>query len=240
VHPAVIAVWAAVLAAAHLLPTIPIVGSGSTFSVSSALVPLAGILFGPVGGALCAAAGNFLGSLIAPHTAWLGLGTFIVGTTTAFTAGLAAWGYWPLGLGVIALGTAAWFTQEIGRSVPLYPAVFYGLGALAVILSGLCTRLLFRSPQNVRSVNALRFPAVWLAAFGGLVAGASIGNFFGLLLLRWPARIWPPLILVSPVERAIFALGSALIGVPLLIGLPKMGIIAGPQSKDADGEEEPD
>ena len=94
-HPAVVAVWAAVVAAGHLLPAIPILGTGSTFSLASSLSPLSGIFFGPIAGALCSAAGGFIGNLIAPHTAWMGLGTFILGTITAFTSGCIAWGKWP-------------------------------------------------------------------------------------------------------------------------------------------------
>ena len=87
IHPAVIAAWAALISVGNLLPSLPIVGTGGTFSVSSALIPLAGILFGPVGGAICAAIGGFIGQLIAPHTAWLGIITFVVGAFNAFVAG---------------------------------------------------------------------------------------------------------------------------------------------------------
>src|SRR5215475_14542520 len=95
IHPATVAVWAAVLSVGYLLPTIPIIGTGGTFSLTTALLPLSGVFFGPIAGALCAAVAGFIGSLIAPHTAWMGMGTFIIGTTTAFTAGCIAWGSWP-------------------------------------------------------------------------------------------------------------------------------------------------
>ena len=63
VHPSVIAVWAALIAVATLLPSIPMLGTGSTFSVSTALLPLAGVFFGPIGGAVCAAIGLFIGQI---------------------------------------------------------------------------------------------------------------------------------------------------------------------------------
>ena len=87
-HPAVIAVWAALIAAVMLVPAFPIIGTGATFSVSSALFPLAGIFFGPVAGALCAAIGAFVGHLIAPHTAFFGPLSFLVPTLGAFCAGV--------------------------------------------------------------------------------------------------------------------------------------------------------
>ena len=41
VHPAMIAVWAALMSVSGLLPTFPVFGTGGNFSVSYALAPLA-------------------------------------------------------------------------------------------------------------------------------------------------------------------------------------------------------
>ena len=224
IHPAAAAVWAALVAAGHLLPTIPVLGTGAFFSLSHALSPLSGIFFGPLAGALCSAAGGFTGSLIAPHTAWMGPFTFIMGTVTAFTSGCIAWGKWPPvtvsgngsfvingGIIVYAAGTALWFTQETGRRVFIFPAVYYGLGFNAMI-----TGIIFAGRMLVSSNRFLKFPAIWLCAFGGLIGGASIGNFFSLVLYRQPGEIWTALTAASPVERAVFALGAMIIGAPLL------------------------
>jgi uncharacterized membrane protein len=240
IHPAIVAVWAAVVAAGNLLPTIPILGTGATFSLSSALSPLSGIFFGPIAGALCSAVGGFLGSLIAPHTAWMGLGTFIIGTVTAFTTGCIAWGKWPpvkiSGNGSIILsgalviyiiGTILWFTQETGRSVIRFPLVFYGLGFIAMIAGIIFAPRMFKSPRRI-----LKFPAIWLCAFSGLIGGATVGNFFALVLFQHPREIWLLLTALAPVERAVFALGAMFIGVPLLAGLNKIGIYAGPQEDE--------
>ena len=242
IHPAVVAVWAAIVAAGHIFPTIPIWGTGSVFSLTSALSPLSGIFFGPVAGALCSAVGGFIGSLIAPHTAWMGIGTFIIGTTTAFTSGCLAWGKWPAvsisgngnfifngGIIVYIAGTVLWFTQEIGRSIILFPVVYYGLGFTAMIAAILFAGKMFTNPSRI-----LKFPAIWLCAFGGLIGGATVGNFFSLVLYKLPKEIWTALIIVAPIERAVFALGAMLIGAPLLAGLNKIGIFAGPQSAEAD------
>jgi len=240
IHPAVVAVWAAICAAGFLLPTVPIWGTGSVFSVSSALAPLSGIFFGPIAGALCSAAGGFTGSLIAPHTAWMGLGTFIIGTVTAFTAGCIAWGNRPPvilnkhgsfiisgGIIVYITGTVLWFTQETGRKTILLPLVSYSLGFVVMITGIIFARRLFAGKSRL-----LKFPAIWLCAFGGLTGGASIGNFFSLLLYDLPGELWKALAFVQPVERAVFALGAMLIGVPLLEGLNKIGIRAGPQQEE--------
>jgi len=244
VHPAVISVWAAVIAAGHLLPTFPILGTGGSFSLSTVLYPLSGLFFGPLAGALCSAVGGFIGSLIAPHTAWMGLGTFIVGTTTAFTTGCIAWGKMPVvavsstgnfiingGIIVYITGTILWFTQEIGRSVMRFPLIFYGLGFTAMMIA-----LIFAPKMFAHKSRVLKFPAVWLCAFGGLTGGAAIGNFFSLVLYKQPREIWMALTIAAPVERAIFAAAAMLVGVPLLAGLNKIGIFACPS--EADGEED--
>lgn len=235
-HPAVIAVWAAIIAMGHILPTIPISGTGSTFSLSAALLPLSGIFFGPVTGALCSAAGGFIGNLIAPHTAWMGMATFIIGTTTAFTSGCAAWGRWPLvsvnargsfivngGIIVYILGTILWFTQETGRSVMLFPLVYYGAGFIALIIGSVFSGAMFASGKK-----GLLLSAVWLCAFGGMIGGATVGNFFSLILYKLPREVWLTLTVAAPLERAGFSLGAILIGVPLLVCLPKIGIFVGP------------
>lgn len=244
VHPAVIAVWAAVVAAAHVVPAIPILGTGSNFSLAAALSPLSGILFGPIAGAICSAAGGFIGNLVAPHTAWMGLGTFIIGTTTAYTTGCVAWGIWPPitinrrgslvvsgGIIVYLIGTILWFTQEIGRSLVLFPAVYYSMGFAAFIAGGI-----FAGSTLTGKNFALKFPVLWLCAFGGMIGGATVGNFFSMLLYRMPRETWLYLTFAAPIERAIFSLGTALIGVPLLAGLQKIGIFAGPQLEPDDSE----
>ena len=239
IHPAVIAVWAAVVAAAHIVPAIPMLGTGSNFSLSAVLSPISGIFFGPVFGALCSAAGGFAGSLVAPHTAWLGLGTFIIGAVTAFTSGCIAWGGWPPvsvnrrgslvingGIMVYLIGTVLWFSQEIGRSLVIFPIVFYGAGFAALIIGSVCAGKFLAGSNNTK-----KFPAVWLCAFGGMTGGATIGNFFSMALYQLPKETWIYLTVAAPIERAVFSLGAALVAVPLLAGLAKIGISVGPQEE---------
>lgn len=227
-HPAVIAVWAALISVAHMLPTLPIIGTGGTFSVSTALFPLAGIFFGPLAGALCAALGSFIGQILAPHTAWMGLATFMVGTINAFTAGLVSRGRPLPAVGIIFLGTLLWFSTAIGRQAPMFPAVFYTLGAVAALLGGYLGSRWLAGPNA-----ALKSVGLWLTAYAGFVGAASIANYFSLVIFKLPPQVWMYLTFVSPAERALFATGSAIIGIPLLLTLPKVGIFAGPQPVEA-------
>jgi uncharacterized membrane protein len=239
IHAAVIAVWAALVAAAHIIPSVPILGAGSSFTLAVALYPLSGIFFGPLAGALCSAAGGFIGGLIMPHTAWIGPFTFIIGTTTAFTTGCIAWGNWPPitisrrgsfvingGIIVYLIGTVLWFSQEIGRKVIVFPAVYYSAGFAALIAGSIFAGRIFAGKNQ-----AVKFPVLWLCAFGGMIGGATIGNFFSLILLRMPRENWLLLTVMAPIERLIFSFAAALIGTPLLAGLAKIGIFVGPQEE---------
>lgn len=232
-HPAVLAVWAAIIAVAHMLPSIPLLGTGGTFSVSSALVPLAGVFFGPIGGAICAAIGNFIGQILAPHTAWMGIATFTIGTLNAFMSGCVSKGKWPWAVGITVIGTILWFSHEIGRQAPLFAIVFYGLGIIMAIIGGT-----FGSKMIKEDKFAKKFAAIWLASFAGMVGAASIANYFSLVVYQLPATLWNVLVPISPIERTIFSIGAAIIGVPLLIGLPKVGIFVGPEAELAEDEDD--
>jgi len=245
-HAALIAVWAAATAAAQMIPTIPMLGTGRAFSLAAALTPLAGVFFGPIYGALCAAVGGFAGSFLAPLTAWLGPWTFVPGMVTAFTAGCIAWGGWPPvrisqrgsfvvngGIVALILGTALWLSHETGRSVLRLPAVFYGAGLAALIAGSMFAR---RALAGKRS--APKFPALALCAFGGMAGGAGVGNFFGLALFDHPREMWMALAFLAPLERIAFSIGSALIGLPLLASLPKIGVFIGPQEEPEGAEAE--
>jgi len=240
IHPAVIAVWAALVSASHIIPSVPMLGTGSNFSFAAALSPLSGIFFGPIAGALCSAAGGFVGSLVAPHTAWLGLGTFIIGTVTAFTSGCIAWSDWPPvsinqrgalvvngGIIVYLAGVLLWFSQETGRGLPLFPIVYYGAGFAALVVGSVFSGRILAGKRHT-----LKFLAVWLCAFGGMTGGATIGNFFSLVLYKLPRETWIYLTVAAPIERAVFSIGAALIGVPLLAALPKVGIQVGPMTNN--------
>ena len=233
-HPAVISVFAAVIAASALLPAIPIFGTGGTFSVSTALIPLAGVLFGPIAGALCAAIGGFVGQLIAPSTAWLGIATFLIGVVAAFTAGLVCAKKWIYALGIILLGTVLWFCVPIGQQAPMFAIVFYGFGIVA------CIPAAFFGNSWIKSNNVLKKTvAVFLSSFIAMVASAALANVAALLVFQIPAETWTVLAFVAPFQRAVFAIGSVIVGVPLLVGLPKIGIFIGPKiDEDVEAEAE--
>jgi hypothetical protein len=163
--------------------------------------------------------------MLAPHTAWMGIATFITGVFTGTIAGFVSRGNWKIPVGILALFTVAWLTHPIGREAIIFPAVFYTLGLITILLGGF-----FAKKWLLGDNKFLQGAAIWLSAFSGFVLAAGFANYVGgLLMLQLPAKVWIGLTALAPIERTMFSLGAAIIGVPLLIGLPKIGLFVGPK-----------
>ena len=178
VHPAVIAVWSALIASAHLLPAVVLIGTGGTMSVSTALLPLAGIFFGPISGTLCAAIGQFIGFLIAPSGAWLGMFTWLIGTCTAFTAALISHGKGYIGIGMLAVSIVLWFTTKIGQQAWIFAAVFGGYGMVCMLLGT------FFAKRFILSKNILlKAIGIFLCGVAGMITSAMFADVASIICL---------------------------------------------------------
>lgn len=232
VHPAIVAVWAAITAVSRLLPTFPLIGVGGTFTVANVLVPLAGVFFGPWAGLLCAAIGGAIGQLIFPLSAWAGPFSFVIPAVGGLAAGFVMRRSWLWPVVIIVLLGAAWYAFPEGREAWMMPPV-YMIGILAAILGALWGSRWLTDENRVKM-----FVAIFLVSLAGIVASQALGNLFYLVMVRPP---WPEvarLAVQGPVERIIFALAAAIVGVPLLTALPKVGVLVGPALYEEEMEEE--
>jgi hypothetical protein len=220
-HPAVIAVWAALIAVVTLVPAFPIIGTGATFSVSAALVPLAGILFGPIPGALCAAIGAFIGQLIAPHTVFFGPLSFLIPALNALCAGFAMQKKWYVPVIGVVVFSAAWLLSPLGRAAWFEP-IIWTMGVIASLIGWLVASDWIGSDNRTRL-----FVGVFLAAMAGTIVDHGFGSLWALILFQLPREVWLTVLPLAPIERTLFSVGAAIIGTPLLIGLPKIGILVG-------------
>ncbi|HHU33069.1 MAG TPA: ECF transporter S component [Clostridia bacterium] len=227
VHPAVIAVWAAFIAIAQMLPVIPVFGTGATFGLSDSVVVLSGILFGPWAGALASAIGGFLGQIIAPHGAVFGVVTFICPALAAMVAGLLMKKKWPHVIGIFAILGLAWFAFPLGRTAWFQPVVNY------------TPSILLAYPAATWGVNLIRsqdfkkmFVGITLLCTIGGCASLAIGNTMALPMFALPRELWLAVLPISVPQRILFAILAAVIGVPLLIGLPKIGVTVGTKLLD--------
>lgn len=235
VHPAMIAVWAALISVAGLLPTFPVFGTGGNFSVSYALAPLAGIMFGPWAGALTVAIGELLGTFIAPHAATLGIFTFLINTSNSFVAGFLCRKKWQVCFIFTLVLTGVWFIIPMGREAALYAFVVYGAGLLMAPVGGILGTRLYAGG------GFKRFIGLFLMVWPCYITGSIVGNIITLFLVDIPAELWNTLLVwMTPFERTLFSLGATIIGVPLLVGLPKISIYVGPEYDSAEEEDDLD
>lgn len=222
VHPAVIAVWAAFIAIAGLLPVIPVFGTGATFSLSDSAVVLAGVMFGPLAGTLSAAIGGFLGQLLAPHAAVFGVVTFVCPTLAALTAGLLLKRKWVYVLGIFAVLTVLWYLFPLGRSAWFQPLVNYPLAVILIYPAAIWGFKLLSSLDYKKM-----FLGVLMISFIGSCASMALGNTMALPMFALPREVWLGVLPIAVPQRILFAILAAVIGVPLLVGLPKIGVTVG-------------
>jgi len=124
-HPAIIAVWAALIAVASLLPAFPMIGgTGGTFSIANAIIPLSGVLFGPWAGAIAAGVGSFIGQLLAPNTVIFGPLQFILSIISALVSGWCMEKKWLWSLLALALFTVLFWFIPPGNTAPVFPVVY--------------------------------------------------------------------------------------------------------------------
>jgi hypothetical protein len=223
-NPGVLAVWAALYAVASLLSVMPVFGTGAFFTLSWILMPLAGILFGPWLGAISIGVGAFIGQLIAPHTAVFGLVSFILPTIGAIGAGLAMQRRWIWPLVAILVPGMAWYIFPLGREAWFWPSL-YLLGVLAIAVGWI------RGGDWLRSESRTRmFAGLFVTAMTGIIVDTSAGGLLALHVFALPKEVWLFVLPIAFGERLLFALGAAIVGVPLMVALPKVGVPVGPKT----------
>jgi hypothetical protein len=210
------------MAIARLLPTIPLVGIGSTFTVANVLVPLAGVFFGPWAGLLCAAIGGAIGYWIFPMSAWAGPFTILIPAVGGLAAGFAMRRNWLWPVVIIAALGAAWYVFPMGRAAWFMPPV-YLLGVVAAVLGAI-----WGARWLTADNKAKMFAGIFSVSLTGIVASQAMGNLFWLALFAPPPAQVAAVTLQAPIERIIFAVVAAIVGIPLLTALPRVGVLVGP------------
>jgi len=235
-HPAVMAVWAALMAVASLLPAFPVIGTGVTFNIANCLTPLAGIFFGPWVGMIVAGVGGFIGQLIAPHTVLFGPLQFTIAMMGALGAGFAMRRKWWVPLGLILLFTVVWYLLPNGRAAWATP-MLYILGLVFIIIGAWISR----KSDPLLSLDKKRMAlGILCCSVAGIVVTQAMGNLWAMIFFQLPPAIWYTTLPIAPVERMLFSLGAMIIGVPLLIGLPKIGVPVGPMIYQEESDEGPE
>ncbi len=225
---AYLAVWAAIYAVASILPAIPLVGGG-TFGGQEFILGIAGILFGPIAGAVAATVGAIIASFIGPATAYFGLLTFYPHLVGALVAGLLMKNTRTARLIVLAIflvAVAAWPLLPWFSSIGVY--VYSKSAYWPMYLTGLLT--LWASPwavKQVRSLDPKRVPLglaiiAWTAY---MVNHVYISLGYSLLYPegpdQWVFAFWSGIV---PAQRLLLTFVTVVIGSASVIGLYRAGI----------------
>lgn len=237
IHFATMTVWAALMAAASMLPSFPVLGGGGSFSIGYTLAPLAGVMFGPVPGAISALIGDLIGTLIAPHTANVGIFTCLTGASNALAAGFICRKNFKPAVLIIALGTVYWLFFPAAREAWIYSVTVWGVGIVMSVVGGVVgARLFARDNPLVKAVG------LYLCIYPCYIVAQAVNCFFVMILYDLPADLLKVLAFSVPLERLLFTFGAVIIGIPLLMGLPKIGVFVGPAfdvlSSDSELDEE--
>jgi len=180
---AIIAVYAAALAAVSRLPGIPIfVGTkAGSIELTVPLYPLVGILFGPFTGALAALVANIVIFLI-PNWSVFGLLTIPAGALSALVAGLLTSRDkmlgWKAAAAVLGVLIFCWYVPwpnplqaYVGLEAPFYPIPLHvpALG-LILIFRNKIADFINRTDRKVMTLG------VALASYAGMMTGHMWGN----------------------------------------------------------------
>ena len=171
----------------------------------------------------------FIGQLLAPHTVFFGPLTFLIPTLNAVCAGYAMRKKWYVPLAVTLVFCAAWFAFPLGRAAWFEPAI-WSMGIVASLIGWL-----FANGWIADDDRNKRLTGIFLAAMAGTIVDHAFGSLWALALYELPREVWLTALPLAPLERALFSVGAAVVGAPLLFGLPKIGVLVGP---DASGEAE--
>jgi len=231
-HSSVLIVWAALSAAAMLIPGIPTLGTGGNMSLTYPLAPISGILFGPFAGALATMIGSIVGTVIAPAAANLGIWTFTVQTGTALIAGYLSRGKLQVPVALILVFMIWMYTLPTFQT-----AWWHGwLALFTILLSVVAAKWICKL---LKEANAAKLAVgTYIIAMASFLFGILISDPLATIMFDLQPDLYKLLTWLMPIERLIFSLFTTILAVPLIIGLPKIKIFVGP--KYDEGEEKED
>ena len=101
------------------------------------------------------------------------------------------------------------------------------IGLTAIILSIISAKW---ACKLLKETNIAKLSAgVFIVTLSSFLIGVGFGDDFGIPMYDLQPELYSMLTWLMPVERCIFSLFTTILAVPLIIGLPKIKIFAGPR-----------
>ena len=211
---ALIVCFTALYAVFSYVPLFRILGMPSNAITAAAITaPIIGVLLGPYIGPLSAALGGlitlFAGSFFPP--------SFVSGIVTALCAGLLVEGKRRLCALVYLLFLLSFGFYPFNGPAWLFPlSMWFQVIGFLILISPLGSEAEKGLKSDRRSKSILAFFATSLVStLAGQISGSLVYTILFPLSGSWTAQ-WQGLTLLYPVERMIIAIGSSLVGTPLI------------------------
>lgn len=229
---AYVVVFAAIVTALSFVPFSIELGGGGAFPLSQAVLPLSGIVLGPIAGAIANGIGTLLAIFVAPHTAGsiplvtvfgnmfngFVAGTFIIGSKRS------KWWIGPLILSVVGRAFQGWLAiTQVQVSVRIF-LLFMIIIILAWVLFILPTRKLFSKwlkSANLGLVAASIFFIIYItrSVESGPVSAITYYVF------AWPEEVFAMLIPIMPFEMLLRCIVGSVIGTGVIAGIRAIGLV---------------
>ncbi|MBI2127406.1 MAG: hypothetical protein HYU02_08885 [Thaumarchaeota archaeon] len=227
--------FAVIYATLRIIPTFPVVGvPGASFASSDILVPLFGVILGPIFGGAAVLLGTFLGVVFGRPLIFLGL-DFLPATIGTISVGFLARGkripviaIFLVALGIFVIHPLSLVFVKLPFA--LIPFNWLHLATLILLMTPLSKKA--AEWVNSRSVSQIARGLAIFAIIGTMiqhvVGGVIFETVLGLIIGRYTQEqfvgIWTTIFFVYPIERIILVTASVLLGTPLLrnIGLARL------------------
>ena len=229
---AIIAIFASLYAVLRVLPSLPMVGIGSSFAISDVIAPIYGIVLGPFTGGLSIILGSFLAFAMGKPVVFLFL-DFLPAFINAFTLGLLMKRKWLPAVILNAFLLIAFLLNPltdffVDAGGFLIPFVWMHIVAFIVLLSPLGRN----AGKWINSMKpTLMVAGLAILAFIGTMMQHLMGNILYevtlnqiyVLLGQTPivpasgyAATWAVVVFVYPWERLFFIILTVIVGVPIV------------------------
>ncbi len=179
------------------------VGGKGSISPMTILLPVNGLVLGPIFGVAASILGIGLHLVLEPETGIFGPFSIIPNILATFTAGMLSRGHWKPAALVFLVLSAIWYMLPAGRVAWNWPYLHLATFGVAIILGS-------RMRSMLGSFRWKMVLGLFIATLASLLVDSLSGSILAILYLRIPVSIFYQIIFIYPLERISMAIAATL------------------------------